>query len=88
VSPHIFRHSIVLRFLDAGVDLPTIASCVEHADISTTSAYAHVSVSRKRAALAKVGAPGEEPGELPQWKNTGIMAELQALRPKRTLCCE
>jgi len=85
VSPHIFRHSLVLRFIDAGVDLPTIGACLGHQDINTTSAYAHVSVSRKRAALEKVNSPGEQAGELPQWKTGDILTELQALRPQR-LC--
>ncbi|MFT5130107.1 MAG: integrase/recombinase XerD [Rhodothermales bacterium] len=53
VSPHIFRHSLVLRFIDAGVDLPTIGACLDHQAINTTSAYAHVSVTRKRAAFGE-----------------------------------
>lgn len=84
VSPHIFRHSIALRFIDNGTDLPTIAACLGHADINTTTAYAHVSVTRKRTAMEKVSSPGES-GQLPQWKTKGILAELRSLRPQR-LC--
>jgi integrase/recombinase XerD len=87
VSPHIFRHSLVLRLLDADVQLPTIASCMGHQDISTTQAYAHISVSRKRAALEQVESPGENAAELPQWRPADIMAELQAMRDK-ALCRE
>jgi site-specific recombinase XerD len=80
VTPHLFRHTTALHFIEAGNDLAVVKSWLGHADIKTTNAYLEVSLQRKRDALEKVPPPSTgEPAEQPQWKQPKLMAFLSDL---------
>lgn len=53
VHPHMFRHSKAIHLLEAGVYLPIIQDFLGHADPSTTSHYAKVSLKLKAQAIEK-----------------------------------
>ena len=55
VSPHVFRHTLAMRFLRSGVDLVTIQAWLGHAQVATTHRYAEADVEMMREALDRAG---------------------------------
>ena len=53
LHPYSMRHSTAVHLLRAGVDLSTIANCLGHASINTTSRYLTLDLEAKRQALDK-----------------------------------
>ena len=55
VSPHVFRHTLAMRFLRSGVDLVTIQAWLGHTQVATTHRYAEADVEMMREALDRAG---------------------------------
>ncbi|WP_409969086.1 tyrosine-type recombinase/integrase [Bengtsoniella intestinalis] len=53
LTPHSCRHTYVSQMQALGVDLLTIQSIVDHADIDMTQHYLHVQDSVKQSAIEK-----------------------------------
>ena len=54
------RHSFTTRLREHGADLPLIQETLGHADIGTTTIYAHLRTSERRPDLARLlEGPGE-----------------------------
>ena len=54
ISPHVLRHTAAMNFLQAGVDISTIAIILGHESIKVTQAYLEANLQLKEAALNKL----------------------------------
>jgi len=60
VAPHTLRHSFATRLREHGADLQLIQEALGHAQITTTTMYAHLTTSKRRQDLARLlDGPGE-----------------------------
>ena len=57
ISPHLFRHSIAMHMLQAGVDITVIALWLGHESPSTTHMYVEADLAMKERALRSVQSP-------------------------------
>lgn len=55
VSPHLLRHSLAMRLLQAGTDLVTIQAWLGHASVTTTHRYAEADTAMMRRSLERAG---------------------------------
>ncbi len=54
VTPHMLRHTAAMNFLQAGVDLSTIAMILGHKSVETTQIYLEADLQLKEKALKKL----------------------------------
>jgi integrase/recombinase XerD len=54
VTPHVWRHSIAMHLLQAGVDITVIALWLGHESIATTHMYVEADMAMKERALGKL----------------------------------
>jgi site-specific recombinase XerD len=54
VHPHMLRHSFASRLRENGADLQIMQEALGHAEITTTTMYAHLSTNRRRQDLARL----------------------------------
>jgi len=54
VHPHMLRHSFASRLRENGADLQLIQEALGHANINTTTMYAHLTTNRRRQELARL----------------------------------
>jgi len=54
VTPHLLRHTYASELANRGVNLKVIQELMGHADIRTTSRYAHVGFDALRAASERL----------------------------------
>ena len=54
VHPHMLRHSFASRLRENGADLQLIQEALGHANINTTTMYAHLTTARRRQDLARL----------------------------------
>lgn len=57
ISPHVFRHSIAMHLLQAGVDITVIALWLGHESPATTHMYIEADLAMKERALKNLQAP-------------------------------
>lgn len=57
ISPHLFRHSIAMHLLQAGVDITVIALWLGHESTATTHIYVEADLAMKEKALKNLEAP-------------------------------
>jgi site-specific recombinase XerD len=57
VTPHIFRHSLAMHLLQAGVDVAVIALWLGHESPSTTHMYVEADLAMKERSLRSLRAP-------------------------------
>jgi integrase/recombinase XerD len=57
ISPHVFRHSIAMHLLQAGVDITVIALWLGHENPATTHTYIEADLAMKERALKSLQAP-------------------------------
>lgn len=57
ISPHVFRHSIAMHLLQAGVDITVIALWLGHESPATTHLYVEADLAMKERALKNIQAP-------------------------------
>lgn len=57
VSPHLFRHSIAMHLLQAGVDITVIALWLGHENPATTHMYVEADLAMKERALKSIQSP-------------------------------
>jgi len=51
ITPHVFRHTVAVRLLEAGVDVNVIRGWLGHVSLDTTNRYAEITVRMKEEAL-------------------------------------
>ena len=79
VSPHHFRHSRAVHWLQAGVDLIYIRDLLGHVSVQTSEIYARIDGEMKRKALEKVSSYAFA-DEIPSWqKDKPLMEWLKEL---------
>jgi site-specific recombinase XerD len=79
VTPHIFRHSMGVAMVAAGVDITVIRSLLGHVSLDMTNHYARANLETKRKALAKVDT-STRPSKPPRWKrDPDLLAWLNSL---------
>jgi site-specific recombinase XerD len=61
VSPHLFRHSIAMHLLQAGVDITVIALWLGHENPATTHMYVEADLKMKERALKSIHSPRNAP---------------------------
>jgi site-specific recombinase XerD len=54
VAPHMLRHSFASRLRENGADLQLMQEALGHANITTTTMYAHLTTNRRRQELARL----------------------------------
>jgi site-specific recombinase XerD len=54
VHPHMLRPSFATRLREDGADLQLIQEALGHAQIGTTTMYAHLTAARQRQELARL----------------------------------
>jgi integrase/recombinase XerD len=57
ISPHLFRHSLAMHLLQAGVDITVIALWLGHESTATTHMYVEADLAMKEQALRSLQAP-------------------------------
>lgn len=75
ISPHIFRHSLAMKLLRAGVDLLTIQAWLGHAQVATTHRYAAADVEMLQQELEKAGVAGDRS---PRFRPNDVLLQLLA----------
>ena len=61
ITPHVWRHSIAMHLLQAGVDITVIALWLGHESTSTTHLYVEADLAMKERALKTIQAPRHTP---------------------------
>jgi len=79
ITPHIWRHSVGVQLVAAGVDVTVIRNWLGHVRLDTTNQYARANLETKRKALEQVD-PTTRPGRPPRWKrNPELLTWLDSL---------
>lgn len=79
VTPHLFRHTMAVQLVAAGVDITVIRSWLGHAQLDTTMHYAQANLETKRKALEQVSEESR-PEKPTRWKrDPELLAWLDSL---------
>lgn len=83
VTPHVFRHTVAVQLLEAGVDINVIRGWLGHVNLETTQRYAEINMRTKQAALAACLPPTDTAEASPpngRWRqDEELMKWLQSL---------
>lgn len=83
ISPHVFRHTVAVHLLEAGVEPNVIRSWLGHVSLDTTNRYAEINIRAKEAALRVCEPPTGISAALPPkpvWRtDESLLAWLNSL---------
>jgi site-specific recombinase XerD len=79
VTPHIFRHTVGVGMVSAGIDITVIRSLFGHVSLDTTNINAHADLETKRRALERMDVSSKLANP-PRWKrNADLLSWLDSL---------
>jgi integrase/recombinase XerD len=81
ISPHVFRHTVAVHLLEAGVEVNVIRGWLGHADLTTTNRYAEINTRAKEAALKACEPPPGVTGGVPRqpvWRSDAALLQWLA----------
>ena len=76
ITPHVFRHTVAVHLLEAGVEVNVIRGWLGHADLTTTNRYAEINTRVKEAALHACEPPPEVTAGCPRqpvWRSDAAL---------------
>lgn len=83
ITPHVFRHTVGVHLLEAGVDINVIRGWLGHVNLETTQRYAEINLRTKQAALTACLPPTDTAEVSPtkgRWRqDEDLMEWLQSL---------
>ncbi len=83
ISPHVFRHTVAVHLLEAGVEPNVIRGWLGHVGLDTTNRYAEINIRAKEAALRVCEPPTGVSAALPPkpvWRSDeSLLAWLNSL---------
>jgi integrase/recombinase XerD len=83
ISPHVFRHTVAVHLLEAGVEPNVIRGWLGHVSLDTTNRYAEINIRAKEAALRVCEPPTGISAALPPkpvWRtDESLLAWLNSL---------
>jgi integrase/recombinase XerD len=83
IHPHLFRHTVAVHLLEAGVEVNVIRAWLGHVSLETTNRYAEINIALKEAALQACAPPMQEAAGFPTqpiWRDdTSLLRWLQSL---------
>jgi integrase/recombinase XerD len=83
IHPHLFRHTVAVHLLEAGVDVNVIRAWLGHVSLETTNRYAEINIALKEAALQACAPPMQASAGFPTkpiWRDdASLLKWLQSL---------
>ena len=83
IHPHLFRHTVAVHLLEAGVEVNVIRAWLGHVSLETTNRYAEINIALKETALQACTPPTQSAAGFPTkptWRDdASLLKWLQSL---------